>query len=181
MHNDVWTVHHGYHVEMQYANGVTVILDDSYPNGLRFEGSNGWIFCARGAAQVTASDPNVKTAADEPKALDASDMQLITAPYPASATRWMPSDDHYRNWLEAIGTRQDPIAPVDQAVRSMQACAAAWISMKLNRPLRWDPEREEFIGDVEANALRRRTPRSAQFDVQRLLRNAGLSTAARSG
>jgi hypothetical protein len=93
----------------------------------------------------------------------------------------MPSDNHYRNWLEAIGTRQDPIAPVDQAVRSMQACAAAWISMKLNRPLRWDPEREEFIGDVEANALRRRTPRSAQFDVQRLLRNAGLSTASRSG
>ena len=84
----------------------------------------------------------------------------------------MPSDNHYRNWLEAISTRKDPIAPVDQAVRSLQACATAWISMKLNRPLTWDPAKEEFVNDPEANALRLRKPRAAQFDVHRVLREA---------
>lgn len=167
MRNDVWTVHRGYHVEMQYANGAQVILDDSYPNGLRFEGSNGWVFCARGAAQVTASDPAATSS--EPKALDASDPTIINTPFTERDVRWMPSDNHYRNWLEAIATRRDPIAPVDQAVRSLQACAAAWISMKLDRPVTWNPSREEFTGDAAANAMRRRTPRSAAYDVHRVL------------
>ena len=183
MQNDVWTVHHGYHVEMQYANGVQVILDDKYTNGLRFEGSDGWVFCARGAAQVTSSDPNAAAASSQAKALDASRMEILTAPYDAKAVRWMPSDNHYRNWLEAIPTRRDPIAPVDQAVRSMQACAAAWISMKLNRPLTWDPAKEEFVGDADANAMRMRKPRAAQYDVHRILRSAGLASqiGSRSG
>ena len=167
MRNDVFTVHRSYHVEMQYANGVTVILDDSHPNGLRFEGSDGWIFCARGAASVTGSDP---ASASADKALDASDMRLITAPYTDGAVRWMASANHYRNWLESVQARRDPIAPIDQAARSLQACATAWISMKLDRPVTWDPAREEFVNDAQANALRRRTPRSAQYDVHRIAR-----------
>jgi predicted dehydrogenase len=173
MHDDVWTVHHGYHIEMEYPKGVTVILDDSHPNGLRFEGSDGWVFCARGAAKVTASDPGA--AAGAPKALDASDVRIIETPFSDRDVRWMPSDNHYRNWLEAITTRTDPIAPVDQAVRSMQACATAWISMKLSRPVTWDAAKEEFVNDAEANALRRRTARSAQYDVLRTVREARLS------
>ena len=174
MHSDVWTVHHGYHVEMQYANGVQVILDDSHPNGLRFEGSDGWVFCARGAAQVTSSDP--RAAAAEAKALDASDPRIIQTPFAARDIRWMPSDNHYRNWLEAIATRKDPIAPVDQAVRSLQACATAWISMKLDRPVTWDPAKEEFVNDPQANTLRMRTPRSARYDVHRVLREARIAS-----
>ena len=170
MQHDVWTVHHGYHVEMQYANGVQLILDDKYPNGLRFEGSSGWVFCARGAAQVTASDPTAP--AGQPKALEASDPAILSTPFTDRDVRWMPSDNHYRNWLEAIPTRKDPIAPVDQAVRSMQACATAWISMKLNRPVTWDPAKEEFIDDAAANAMRMRTPRSAKYDVHQVMRSA---------
>ncbi len=165
MRNDVFTVHRGYHVEMQYANGVTVVLDDTHPNGLRFEGSDGWIFCARGAAQVTGSDP---AAAAQDRALDASDMRLVMAPHAADAVRWMDSTDHYRNWLEAIQSRRDPIAPIDQAVKSLQACATAWISMKLGRPVTWDAQREDFVNDPAATALRRRGPRSASYDVHRL-------------
>jgi predicted dehydrogenase len=168
MRNDVWTVHHGYHIEMQYANGVQVILDDSHPNGLRFEGTDGWVFCARGSAQVTASDPAARTG--EPPALAASAPAILTTPFSERDVRWAPSTNHYLNWLEAIETRRDPIAPVEQAVRSLQACATAWISMKLGRPVRWDPQREEFPGDAEANALRQRMPRSSRFDVHRLVR-----------
>ncbi len=167
MVRDMFTVHRGYHVEMQYANGVTVILDDSYPNGLRFEGGDGWIFCARGPVQVTRSDPAAPKAE---KALDASDMRLFTAPYPVGATRWKESTDHYRNWLESVLARQDPIAPIDQAARSLQACATAWIAMKLRRPVLWDPTREEFVNDFTANALRLRPPRLPKYDVHRIAR-----------
>ncbi|MES3035491.1 MAG: Gfo/Idh/MocA family oxidoreductase [Gemmatimonadota bacterium] len=165
MRNDVFTVHRSYHVEMQYANGVTVILDDNNPNGLRFEGSDGWIFCARGPATVTRSDP---AAASTERALDASDMRLVTEPHTANAVRWMDSTDHYRNWLESVQARRDPIAPIDQAARSLQACATAWISMKLGRAVTWDPAREVFVNDAEATALSRRAPRSAAYDVHRL-------------
>ena len=59
----LWNVHGPYHIEMKYANGVTVIIDHKLPNGVRFEGSDGWIFVTRGAERVTASDPVSKGAA----------------------------------------------------------------------------------------------------------------------
>jgi predicted dehydrogenase len=176
MKNDVWTVHHTYHVEMTYPNGVQLIMDNTYPNGIRFEGTEGWVFCARGAAQVTASDPGAAQQQSRRKALDASDEKLLTAPYGAGAVRWMDSADHYRNWLEAVATRKDPIAPVDQAARSLEACAVAWIGMKLGRKLTWDPKAEQFTGDAEANAMRARKPRSAAYDLAAVMAKAGLKT-----
>ncbi len=174
MTDDVWTVHHTYHVEMVYPNGVRVILDQSFPNGLRFEGTDGWVFCARGAAQVTSSDPGAASQANGPRALDASHPAVLTAPYGARDVRWPVSTNHYRNWLEAIASRTDPIAPVDQAVRSLQACAAAWIGMKLGRPLTWDAASEQFVGDAQAAALCARTPRSAKYDIAAVMKAAGL-------
>jgi myo-inositol 2-dehydrogenase / D-chiro-inositol 1-dehydrogenase len=174
MTNDVWTVHHTYHVEMRYPNGVLLIMDNSFPNGVRFEGTEGWVFCARGSAQVTASDPGAAGQQDGRKALDASNPAILTSPYGAGATRWPASDNHYRNWLEAIATRKDPIAPVDQAARSLEACAAAWIGMKLGRKLTWDPVKEQFVGDAAANALRSRTPRAQAYDLARVMKSAGL-------
>jgi len=157
-----------------YPNGVQLIMDNSYPNGIRFEGTEGWVFCARGSAQVTASDPGAAKQADGRKSLDASDPRLLSAPLGADAKRWMASDNSYRNWLEAIVKRQDPIAPVDQAARSLEACAAAWIGMKLRRKLTWDPKAERFVGDAEANAMCSRKPRSARYDLAQIIKSAGL-------
>jgi predicted dehydrogenase len=173
MTGDVWTVHHTYHVEMVYPNGVLLVMDDTYANGVRFEGTEGWVFCARGAEQVTSSDPAAGQA--ESKALTASDMKLLTAPLGATAKRWQASPDHYLNWLEAIAARRDPIAPVDEAARSLEACAAAWIAMKLGRKLTWDPVKEQFTGDAEANRMCLRTPRSAAYDIAQIAKQAGLS------
>jgi predicted dehydrogenase len=175
MTGDVWTVHHTYHVEMLYPNGVQLIMDNAFPNGIRFEGTDGWVFCARGSAKVTASDPGSADQADGRKSLDASDLRLLTAPYGASDKRWPASADHYLNWLEAVAARRDPIAPVDQAARSLEACAAAWIGMKLGRKLTWDPAKELFVGDPGANALRARKPRSSAYDVSRVMKAAGLA------
>jgi hypothetical protein len=175
MQNDVWTVHETYHVEMTYPGDVRVIMDNTFPNGIRFEGTDGWVFCARGAGLVTSSDPGA-AAQKEParKSLDASKTEILTAPYGPKDVRWPASDDHYRNWLEAIIARKDPIAPVDQAARSLEACAAAWIGMKLGRRLTWDPAKEVFVNDDAANALRSRKPRSAGYDINAVMKKAGL-------
>jgi hypothetical protein len=63
---------------------------------------------------------------------------------------------------------------VDQAARSVSTCCVAWIGMKLGRKLNWDVASESFIDDDEANALRTRTPRRAEFDIQALLKQAGI-------
>jgi predicted dehydrogenase len=176
MTGDVWTVHHTYHVEMMYPGNIRVILDNSFPNGIRFEGTDGWVFCARSAGLVTGSDPGAAKQADAArKSLDASNLNILTAPYGPKDVRWPASDDHYRNWLEAIVARRDPIAPVDQSARSLEACAAAWIAMKLQRKLTWDAAREMFVNDDQANAMRGRTPRSAAYDIESIMKKAGLA------
>jgi predicted dehydrogenase len=170
MKNDIWTVHTDYHVEMNYANGVQVILDNKFENGLRFIGTEGSVFCSRGAVRVTSSDPNAPDTGKS--ALRWSDPKL--ASLPSDAKRWPASSNHYLNWLESIVANRDPIAPVDQAARSLQACATAWIAMKLKRKLTWNPDTEMFVNDDEANALRDRKARSAEYDIHGVLARAGI-------
>jgi len=176
MKDDVWTVHHTYHVDMVYPGGILLVMDEMYPNGIRWEGTDGWVFCARGSAQVTSSDPNAQDAKQPArKALDASDPRILTEPFGDRDQRWPASSDHYLNWLESVAARRDPIAPVDQSARSLEACAAGWIAMKLGRRLTWDAAAERFVNDAEANRLCSRTPRSPQYDVGRLMKQAGLA------
>ena len=87
----------------------------------------------------------------------------------------MPSADHYRNWLDSIISRKDPTAPVDQSSRSLEACAIAWIGMKLNRKLNWDAKKEKFIDDKEANAMLALQARKPEYDIALLMKKAGLS------
>ena len=172
MTDDVWTVHQHYHVEMLYPGGVQVILDDKFENGLMFEGSEGWVFCRRGAERATASDP-ISPDKAEVKSLRASDPKILFS-LGAEAKRWPASPNHYLNWLESITTNHEPIAPIEQSARSLEACAAAWIGMKLGRKLIWDSASEKFANDNEANALRSRKPRKPEYDFRIPIKKAGL-------
>ena len=163
MKNDAWTVHTTYHIEMMYPGNVHVVIDNKFPNGIRFEGDEGWVFCARGED----SDDNLPP-------LRASDRKLL-APLTGDAVRWMPSKSHYGNWLESIVANRQPIAPIQQSARSLEACAAAWISMKLKRPVTWDAATEMFVNDDAANAMRSRTARKPQYDFQEVLKRASIA------
>jgi myo-inositol 2-dehydrogenase/D-chiro-inositol 1-dehydrogenase len=172
--NDIRTVHSNYHVELQYPKNVTVILDDQYENGIRFEGDEGWVFCARSEEAVTASDPVATGGRDKLKPLRASDPKILS-PLAANAVRWMPSRSHHGNWLESIAANTQPIAPIQQSARSLEACAAAWISMKLQRKLSWDATTEMFVNDDAANALRGRQARKPEYDCNVALKNGGVA------
>jgi myo-inositol 2-dehydrogenase / D-chiro-inositol 1-dehydrogenase len=173
MKDDVWTVHSTYHVEMGMPNGTRVIMDNGFENGLLFEGDEGTIFCARSAEKVTASDPNVVE--NPQKGPLRSSKPSLLEPLPSNAVRWMPSSNHYLNWLEAITAGRDPIAPIDQSARALEACSAAWIGMKLGRNLTWDPKAERFVNDDAANAMLQRKARKPEYDVALIMKKAGLT------
>ena len=160
MQNDVWTVHHTYHVEMMYPGDVRVILDHEFPNGIRFEGTDGWVFCARGAGLVTSSDPGA-AAQEEParKSLDASKLEILTAPYGpkdvALAGERRPLPQLARGDHQPARTRSRPWTSRRAASRRARRRGSR---MKLQRKLTWDPKREVFVNDAEANALRGRKP-----------------------
>jgi predicted dehydrogenase len=173
MQDDVWTVHTTYHVELKYANGVQLIMDDKFPNGIHFEGSEGKVFCARGSERVTKSDGNASDNSGV-SALYASNEEILSSRVGPEGKIWMKSNDHYRNWLESIISRKDPIAPVDQGARSLEACAISWIGMKLNRKLTWDPAKEMFVKDAEANAMLARKARKPEYDIALIMKKARL-------
>ena len=150
MTGDVWTVHHTYHVEMVYPNGVLLVMDNSFPNGVRFEGTEGWIFVSRGNEAVTASDPQSKL--KDAQALAASDPKIITSPIGANETHLYVSTDHHGNWLDCVQSRKAPITSAEIAHRSCTACLLHHIAMRIPRHLRWDPAKERFANDDEANA-----------------------------
>jgi predicted dehydrogenase len=172
MKDDVWTVHTKYHVEMMYPGDIQVILDNTFTNGCLFEGTDGTVFCARGSERVTTSDPEITTSGRGP--LWASDNKILYPRIGTEGTVWMASGDHYRNWLESILTRKDPIAPVEHSARSLEACAVAWISMKLNRKLTWNPKKEKFVKDKEANSMLARKAAEPQYDLALIMKKAGL-------
>ena len=172
--NDVRTVHTTYHVEMLYPHDVRLILDNSFENGIRFEGDEGWVFCARSEEKITASDPTTPAGREALLPLRASDPKILS-PLGGDAVRWMPSPTHHGNWLESIVAKRQPIAPIQQSARSLEACAAAWIAMKLKRKLTWDPAKEMFVGDDAANALRSRAARKPEYDFELTLKKAGIA------
>jgi predicted dehydrogenase len=163
----LWNVHGAYHVEMKYANGVTMIIDNKFPNGVRFEGSEGWIFVGRGDAQVTASDPT----SGGGKALAASKPSILRSEIKPDEIHLYKSPDQHLNWLQSIQTRQRAATTPEIAHRSTAACEVAWISMKLGRKLRWNPEKEEFVNDAEANAMRSR-PQRPPYGTDNVLKSA---------
>ena len=116
----LWNVHGPYHIEMSYANGATMIIDHKFPNGIRFEGSDGWIFVTRGAERVTSSDPIPKGAAA--KALQASNPDIFKTPLGKDDVRLheSPNGDHHLDWITSIQTRKPAVtsaevgAPLDE-------------------------------------------------------------------
>jgi predicted dehydrogenase len=174
MTDDAWTVHSTYHVEMLYPKNVRVILDNKFETGIRFEGDDGWIFCTRSGEKITASDPNTPAGREALLPLRASDPNILS-PLDGNAVRWMPSKTHHGNWLESIAANRQPIAPIQQSARSVEACAAAWIGMKLKRKLTWDAATEMFVGDDAANVLRGRKSRKPDYDFELMLKRAGIS------
>jgi hypothetical protein len=123
-----------------YANGVKLVLrnDGWLPLGscpVRFEGETGWV----------ETGDTAKVAVSSPTLLAGKKIAEI-AGYPPSF--------HIREFLDCVKSRGKPRANYQVACQSHIACHASNIAMFLNRTLKYDPVKNEFIGDDEANRLR---------------------------
>jgi myo-inositol 2-dehydrogenase/D-chiro-inositol 1-dehydrogenase len=147
----LWNVHGDFLVKAKYANGATMLVTGDFPNGVRFEGSEGWIFVTRGNYSVTDSDP--VTFDKNRKSLDASDPKLLTSKIGENEINLYKSSNHYFNWVDCMISRQQPIAPVEVAHRSCSACLLSHIAMKMDGKLKWDPVKERFLNNDAANAM----------------------------
>ncbi|MBA3671117.1 MAG: Gfo/Idh/MocA family oxidoreductase [Gemmatimonadaceae bacterium] len=166
--NKIWNVHGAYRVELTYPGNIILTVADTFPNGVRFIGDDGWIFVSRDGGGATASDPTGK--ATRLKSLDASDPRLLD---PAGVTVEFPhSTSHHRNWLESVVSRQQPLSPAPIAHRANTACILSWIAMKLGRPLAWDATAERFVNDAVANSMLTR-PERAPYGALRLAASHG--------
>lgn len=154
----LWNVHGDFKTTSKYANGVTMHISGSYPNGVRFEGSEGWIFVSRGAVKVTASDPGQPDTNLE--AIDASDRKILDSVIGPDEIHLYESPEQHLNWLDSIISRKETIAPAEIGHRSCSACLVNHIAMKIPGKLYWDPEKERFRNNDEANMMLSRVQRA---------------------
>ncbi|MFC2125143.1 Gfo/Idh/MocA family protein [Bacteroidota bacterium] len=152
----LWNVHGSFEVKARYANGATMHISGDNPNGVKFEGTEDWIFVTRGAP-VTSSDPVSNSSGM--KSLDASSPKILDSVIGEKEVHLYESPEQHKNWLDSIITREHPVAPVEVAHRSCSTCLVSHIAMKLPRKLFWDPDRERFRNDDEANAMLSRPQR----------------------
>lgn len=153
----LWDVHGDFQVRATYENGAVMHIRGDYPNGVKFVGTEGWIFVTRGNYSVTASDPVSQS--ENQKSLDASDPAILESEILENEIHLHHAEEQHRDWLNSIISREQPVAPAEVAHRSCSACLISHIAMKLPRKLYWDPQNERFRNDDEANSMLSRPQR----------------------
>lgn len=154
----LWNVHGDFMSKAEYENGITMYTSSGgYTNGIKYIGTDGWIFVSRGDYTASASDP--VSADKSSKALDASDPKILTSIIGSNEINLYKSDEQHGNWLDCIETKKPPISTVEMGHRACTVCLITHISMKLNRKLNWNPKTEKFINDDEANSMLTRSQR----------------------
>ena len=129
----------------RYANGVQVICETMAPwFGTRFVGSEGW-------AQVDYKGVHVSDESLKSIEFGPNDVRLPqTNPERTTDSSRNHIPDHARNFLDCVKSRKDPIACVEVGHHTASFCHLGNIAMMLKRKIRWDPERQEIVGDDEA-------------------------------
>lgn len=130
----LWNTATEFYFEAVYQNGVTMIVSNRERGGVKFEGSDGWVWVNRGA-------------------IEASPKSLLDSEIGPNETHLYRSDDHFRNFIDCVISRKEPVAPVEIAHRSITIGHLGNISLRLGRDLKWDPEAERVVGDDEANRM----------------------------
>lgn len=153
----LWNVHGDFFSVAEYKNGIRQLTSGTYPNGVRYEGTEGWIFVTRGNYRATDSDPIPRGESNPP--LSASDPKILSPLGPDDVHLYV-STSQQGNWLDCIKSRKEPISPVEIGHRACSICLLVHIGMKLGRKLNWDPDKEMFINDAEADAMLSRPQRA---------------------
>lgn len=140
--DELWNTATEFYFEAIYKNGVKMIISDKLRGGVTFEGSEGSVWANRGKHDAT------------PKSL----LDTVIGP---NEIHLYESKNHYRNFIDCVISRKEPAAPCEVAHRSITICHLGNIAMRLGREvLKWDPDKEQILGDPEAARMLSREYRS---------------------
>lgn len=129
----------------RYANGVVLeCKTDKRSFGATFHGSAGWLRVGS-------------------KGIECSQPELVKSTIGPNEIHLAVSANHYRNFLDCVKSRQDPVEPVELGHRTASLCHLGNIAMQLNKRIKWDPKTERIVGDAEAAKLTGR-PMRAPYD-----------------
>lgn len=130
----VWNTATDFYFEAVYASGVAMIISSFEREGVTFEGTEGWVWVTRGE-------------------MDANPKSLVTYEPAEKEIHLYRSEHHYRNFIDCVISRREPVAPIEQAHRSITVAHLGNISLRLGRDIQWDPAAERVLNDPEANAM----------------------------
>ncbi len=130
------------------ADGVKLIFttEDQQQNGIRFEGSKARLHVNR--ARIEMGPDSFKP--------------VLQSRLPADYQHDVHRDAtpiHVRNFVDSLRSRQDPEVTVEIGHQTSTFCCLSDIATRLGRKLRWDPAKEQFLDDDEANTMIARTMR----------------------
>jgi predicted dehydrogenase len=131
----------------QYPNDVKMVVGQGQKDirgGVRFIGTDGEIFVDRGKVE---SKPDAIVI----DAKESAGGELVAL---------YASDNHHRNFLDCVATREQPICDVAIGHRSATACHLGNIALRLGRKIQWDAQSEQIVGDEAAAAMQSRKPRA---------------------
>lgn len=130
----LWNTATDFTYDAVYESGVTLTVSSRVRSGVTFQGTEGWVWVNRGA-------------------MEASPQTLLDYTPGPNEINLYKSTDHFRNFIDCVLSRKEPIAPIEQAHRSITIAHLGNISLRLGRDIRWDPVSEKVIGDDTANGM----------------------------
>jgi predicted dehydrogenase len=144
----LWDTIESWDVQCEYANGVKMhfmgnrvakpVVQAYHPSwcdhGTTFFGPKGWINVNRSA-------------------LYASDKALQKVQVKPDEKRLMETESQARNFVDCMRSRKPTINPLESAIRSDTISHLSDLSIRLGRPIQWDPQKEQIVGDAEATKL----------------------------
>jgi predicted dehydrogenase len=123
------------HLTIKYKNGITMTHEPwDWNNAIHFIGSEGELKVGRRKIETTP-------------------VSLATKVIGQNEKHVYKSENHYTDFLQAMRNRTKPICDVEIGHRTSSLCNIANIAYQLNRPLIWNPKKEIFKGDKEADGL----------------------------
>jgi len=140
----VWNTATDFYFECEYANGLVLTISNEPGPGVKFNGSEGSVWAGRGSHNA---DP----------------ISLLDTTTDDNETHLYHSDDHYRNFIDCVISREETVAPCEVAHRSISLGHLGNIAMRLGQDLDWDPVNERVTNSEEANKMLSR-PMRAPWD-----------------
>lgn len=132
----------GFDFTFRYANGVQLVGSSTGPRGIRFEGSDGWIFVHIHGGRLEAEPTSLLK-----EELGPDDVHLGRSP------------GHHQDFLNAVRTRGTPMASIEAGHRTATLCHLANIALLTGKRLEWDPVPERVTNCEQANRLLSRPAR----------------------